>query len=92
MCVPTRYKACQERAEVCGTAFIDRAMSLCGCHAAPTLSHCSDHSAPTTLFGDAAITQDAEVGQQLSGMPTWLLGRSCTVCHTELEPRTDRPD
>lgn len=54
------------------------AMSLCGCHAAPSLSHCPDHSAPTTVFGDAAIRQDAEVGQQLSGMPTWLLGRSCT--------------
>ena len=53
-------------------------MPLCGCHAAPSLSHCPDHSAPTTVFGDAAISQDAEVGQQLSGMPTWLLGRSCT--------------
>ena len=52
-------------------------MALCGCHAAPSLSHCSDHSAPTTLFGDAAISQDAEVGKQIDPMPAWFLGRSC---------------
>ena len=52
----------------------------CGCHAANLSANafCSDHTAPTRLVGDTLASQDAEAREQLSKMPRWLLGNSCT--------------
>ena len=51
---------------------------LCGCYLPTSLDHCSDVTAPTTLVGDALLSNDEEAGSQMSGIPRWLLGGSCT--------------